>query len=165
MAGQPPRGLYFEEFEIGQTMTTRGRTITEADIVNFAGVSGDYNPLHTDAEYAAKSTFGQRVAHGMLGLSAATGQAYALGFMEGTVMAFTSLDWKFRAPVMIGDTITVEIEIAQKREARAAGGGFVTFNIKVVNQRGETVQKGAWTVLVASKHPATAPAVEGSEGE
>jgi 3-hydroxybutyryl-CoA dehydratase len=146
-----PRGLYFEELEVGQNMTSRGRTITEADIVNFAGVSGDYNPIHTDADFASKTPFGQRIAHGMLGLSAATGQAYALGFMERTVIAFMGLEWKFRAPVLIGDTITVNIEVTEKKDAKRMGGGLVTLDIKVVNQRGEVTQKGEWTVLVAMK--------------
>jgi 3-hydroxybutyryl-CoA dehydratase len=146
-----PRGLYFEELEVGQKMTSRGRTITEADIVNFAGISGDYNPIHTDADFASKTPFGQRIAHGMLGLSAATGQAYALGFMERTVIAFMGLEWKFRAPVLIGDTITVNIEVTEKKDAKRMGGGLVTLDIKVVNQRGEVTQKGEWTVLVALK--------------
>jgi acyl dehydratase len=160
MTAHQPRGLYFEELEVGRTLTTRGRTITEADIVNFAGVSGDYNPMHTDAEFAAKTMFGERVAHGMLGLAAATGQAYALGFLEGTVLAFTGLDWKFRGPIKIGDTLTISIEVAQKRAAESAGGGFVTLNIKVLNQRGETVQKGTWTVLVASRPAESAKSAE-----
>lgn len=144
-------GKYFEELQVGQTFTTRGRTITEADIVNFAGVSGDYNPMHTDAEYAGQTQFGQRVAHGMLGLSVATGLAYATGFMEGTVLAFTGLEWKFRAPVVIGDTIRVELVVSKTRESKAAGGGFVTLEVKVLNQRDEVTQKGSWTVLIASR--------------
>ncbi len=151
-----PRGLYFEELEVGHTMISRGRTITEADVVNFAGVSGDYNPYHTDADFASKTPFGQRIAHGMLGLSAATGQAYALGFMERTVIAFMGLDWKFRAPILLGDTITVQIEVTEKKEAKRMGGGLVTLDVKLVNQRGETTQKGTWTVLVAMKEFAEA---------
>lgn len=144
-------GYYFEEMEEGATFTTRGRTITEADIVNFAGLSGDYNPLHTDAVYAANSHFEQRVAHGALIFSIASGLAYSTGFMDGTVLAFTATDWKFRAPVMIGDTIRVQVKIGKKREAKAAGGGFVTFDVKVLNEDNKAVQKGTWTVLVASQ--------------
>ena len=144
-------GYYFEEMEEKAKFTTRGRTITEADIVHFAGLSGDYNPLHTDAVFAAQSHFGQRVAHGALIFSIASGLAYSTGFMDGTVMAFTASDWKFGAPVMIGDTIRVEVTVGKKREAKAAGGGFVTFEVKVLNQADTTVQKGTWTVLVASQ--------------
>jgi len=145
------RGLYFEEFEIGMEMETRGRTITETDIVNFAGLSGDFNPMHTDETYASTTQFGKRVAHGLLGLSIASGLSYQLGFLEGTVLAFTGLEWKFRAPIVIGDTIRVQVKITKLREMAAAGGGFVSFDVKVVNQDGVATQKGEWTVLVASR--------------
>jgi len=90
-----PAGLYFEEFEIGDKVESVGRTITETDIVNFAGISGDWNLIHTDAEYSATQMFGQRVAHGLLILSIASGQAVRLGFMEDTILAFRGLEWKF----------------------------------------------------------------------
>jgi acyl dehydratase len=145
------QGLYYEEFEIGQGFTSRGRTVTETDIVNFAGVSGDFNPVHTNAEYAAKTQFGKRIAHGALGLSIATGLAYSMGFLEGTVIAFTALDWKFRAPIYIGDTVMVAAEVAKKRDVKQTGGGFVTIDMKLLNQRDEVTQKGTMTVLVAGK--------------
>jgi acyl dehydratase len=145
------QGLYFEEFEVGMELETRGRTITETDIVNFAGLSGDFNPMHTNAVFAEQTQFGKRVAHGLLGLSIASGLAYQLGFMEGTVIAFTGLEWKFRAPVFIGDTIRAAVKVTKLREMTAAGGGFVTFDIRLVNQDGAVTQKGEWTVLVASK--------------
>lgn len=145
------RGLYFEDFEVGLELETRGRTITETDIVNFAGLSGDFNPMHTDAVYGAGTQFGKRVAHGLLGLSIASGLAYQMGFLDGTVIAFTGLEWKFRAPIFIGDTIRVQIQITKLREMKAAGGGFVTFDLKAVNQENTVTQKGEWTVLVASK--------------
>lgn len=145
------RGLYFEDFEDGMALETRARTVSETDIVNFAGLSGDFNPMHTDAVYAEETQFGQRVAHGLLGLSIASGLAYQLGFLEGTVIAFTALDWKFRAPVFIGDTIHAAVKVSKRRPMKAAGGGFVTFDIEVRNQRDEVTQKGSWTVLVASR--------------
>ena len=145
------RGLYFEDFEEGQVLETGARTITEADIVNFAGLSGDYNPMHTNAVYAAGTQFEQRVAHGLLGLSVASGLSYQMGFLEGTVLAFTGLDWKFREPVFIGDTIHAVVKVSKRRQMRSAGGGFVTFDIKVLNQDDKVTQKGEWTVLVASK--------------
>ncbi|MBI5958887.1 MAG: MaoC family dehydratase N-terminal domain-containing protein [Chloroflexi bacterium] len=145
------RGLYFEEFEVGLELETRGRTITEADIVNFAGLSGDFNPMHTNEVFAQATQFGKRVAHGLLVLSVASGLAYQLGFMEGTVIAFTGIDWKFRAPVFIGDTIRVQIKVSSLRAMKSAGGGFVTFDVKVVNQDNAATQKGEWTILVASK--------------
>jgi 3-hydroxybutyryl-CoA dehydratase len=146
-----PQGLYFEEFEVGLELETRGRTITEADIVNFAGLSGDYNPMHTDASFAVSTPFGQRVAHGLLGLSVASGLSYQMGFLEGTVLAFTGLDWRFREPIRIGDTIRVQVKVTKLRAMKAAGGGLVSFEVKVVNQDNKVNQKGEWAILVASK--------------
>jgi acyl dehydratase len=150
--------LYFEDLQVGMTMITKGRTITESDIVNFAGLSGDFNPLHTDAEYAAKTEFGQRIAHGALGLSIATGLANQLGFMEGTVIAFTALDWKYRAPIFIGDTIHVEITVNQSKAMPASGGGFVIFGVKVVKQDDTVTQEGKWTLVVRSRPETADPA-------
>lgn len=146
-----PRGLYFEQFEEGMALETQGRTVTETDIVQFAGLSGDFNPMHTDATYAAKTQFGERVAHGLLGLAIASGLSYQLGFLDGTVLAFTGLEWKFRAPIVIGDTIRVRVKVTKKREMKPAGGGFVTFDVQVVNQNDTVTQKGEWTILVASR--------------
>jgi acyl dehydratase len=148
---EAPIGLYFEDIEPGVQLVTRGRTVTESDIVQFAGLTGDYNPMHTDAEYMKSSAFGQRIAHGMLTLSYAVGQAYQLGFMERTVLAFRGLEMKFSLPVFIGDTIHVELTVGEKKEARRMGGGWVTFEVKIVNQDGKTVQSGTWTILIALK--------------
>jgi len=145
-----PRGRYFEEFEIGDTVETPSRTITETDVVLFAGLSGDYNQLHTDAEFTKGTLFGERVAHGLLGLSIASGLASRTGFAEGTAEAFTTLEWKFRRPIKIGDTIRVRIEARQKKEMARLGGGFVVFDVNVLNQQDETVQKGTWTLLIKS---------------
>jgi acyl dehydratase len=143
-----PSGRYFEEFEVGETIVSAGRTVTETDVVLFAGLSGDYNQLHTDVEYASQTLFGERVAHGLLGLSIASGLAARLGFIEGTAQAFTGLEWKFRAPVKIGDTIHATFEIKRKREMPRLGGGFLTIAVTVLNQGDEIVQKGTWTVLM-----------------
>lgn len=146
-----PRGLHFEEFEIGQRLTTAARTITEADIVRFAGLTGDFNQIHTDAEYAARDTFGQRVAHGMLVQSIATGLAVQSGIIEGTVLAFREQDAKFSLPVFIGDTVHVQIEITEKKALPRLGGGNVTMKYSVVNQHSKAVQRGNWIMLVKSK--------------
>lgn len=146
-----PRGLYFEDLHVGQTYTTAARTVTEADIVNFAGVSGDFNPAHVDIEHATAGQFGKRIAHGLLGLSIASGQAFSLGFFEGTIIAWTGLDWKFRAPILIGDTIHTATEVKKVKARKSVGGGFVTLEVKVLNQKGETTQKGTWTVIVKSR--------------
>jgi 3-hydroxybutyryl-CoA dehydratase len=145
-----PRGRYFEEFEIGTEVETPARTITETDVVLFAGLSGDYNQLHTDAEFTKETLFGERIAHGLLSLSIASGLASRLGVVEGTAEAFTGLEWKFRGPVKIGDTIRVRLKVQRKKAMSRLGGGFVVLGVTVLNQRDETVQKGSWTVLVKS---------------
>lgn len=145
------RGLYFEEYQVGDFVVTPGRTITEADIVNFASLSGDWNAIHVDAEYAKEGMFGERIAHGLLGLSIASGLSVQMGFITGTVIAFMGLDWKFRAAIKIGDTIHVRAEIAETKPVPRLGGGIVVFNVEVLNQRGEATQKGTWSMLVKFK--------------
>ena len=144
------RGLFFEEFQIGDATDSVGRTITEADIVNFAGISGDYNLIHTDAEYAKGELFAQRVAHGLLVLSVASGLAVRLGFMEDTIMAFRGLDWRFSAPVFAGDTVRVRVTVEATKPMRRLDGGLVTLKMEVLNQRDEVVNRGTWEVLVRS---------------
>ncbi|MBI2845226.1 MAG: MaoC family dehydratase N-terminal domain-containing protein [Chloroflexi bacterium] len=131
-------------------MLTPGRTVTETDIVNFAGVSGDYNPLHVDAEFAKGSQFGQRVAHGLLGLALASGLASQLGFINA-VQAFLSVDWKFKAPIYIGDTVKVLVQIKQTKPLSRLGGGIVVLGLTITNQNGEKVQEGEWSVLIKSR--------------
>ena len=146
-----PRGRYFEEFEIGGAVVSAGRTITETDIVMFAGLSGDYTQLHTDAEYARQGMFGQRVAHGLLGLVDAVGLLAQRGFIEGTVLAFRELTWKFSLPVFIGDTIHVKATVTKCKAMRRLGGGAVTFDVQVLNQEDKVVQRGQMVTLIASK--------------
>jgi acyl dehydratase len=146
------RGLYFEEFEVGQKMVSPGRTITESDVVGFAGLSGDFNQIHTDAAYAENSPFGARVAHGLLGLSIASGLALRTGVLEGTVMAFREIiNWKFVKLMYLGDTIHVEMDIITTKALKRLGGGKVELNFNVKNQNDETVMKGVWSVLVMGK--------------
>ena len=146
------RGLYFEDFEVGRKIVTVGRTVAESDIITFAGFSGDYNQIHTDAEFAKGTPFGQRVAHGLLGLSVASGLAMRTGVLEGTVIAFREINnWKFVNPVFIGDTVHVEMEVAETKALPRIGGGSVVITLDVKKQSGETVMKGNWTVLVMSR--------------
>ena len=151
MEADGPRGLYFEEFEIGATMRTRGRTISEADLVQFAALTGDYNPMHTDAEYSRGSSMGERVAHGMLSLSYAIGQAYQLGILERTVLGFRGLEMKFSNPVFIGDTIHAELKVVETKPAHRLGGGVVTLDLRIIKQDGKTAQKGSMTLLMMSR--------------
>lgn len=145
-------GLYFEDFNVGDEWVTRGRTITEADVVAFAGLSGDYNRLHTDAEYCKEHTiFGERIAHGLLGLSIGSGLLVSMGFTEGTVMAFLGVNWNFTGPIKLGDTIHARTQVESKRETKKEDRGIVNFDTEVINQRGEVVQKGTRTLMIARR--------------
>jgi acyl dehydratase len=145
------RGKYFEEFVIGEEVVSPARTITEADVVMFAALTGDYNQLHTDEEFAKTTPFGRRIAHGLLVLSDAVGLLGRLGFIEGTALAFRELTWKFSQPVFMGDTVHVKARCRELKPMARLGGGLVIFDLSVVNQEGRTVQKGEWHVLMASK--------------
>jgi acyl dehydratase len=145
------KGLYFEEFEIGQKLLTAGRTVTESDIVSFAGLSGDYNQIHTDAVLARQGPFGRRVAHGLLVQSIATGLAVQTGFIEGTVLAFRELSCKFSLPIYIGDTIYVQLEIVAMKALPRLGGGQLDMKYSVLNHEGKVVQRGVWIMLIKSK--------------
>jgi acyl dehydratase len=142
------RGMHFEEFEVGLEIQTAPRTITETDIVNFAGLSGDFNFIHTNVEAAKETPFGQRVAHGMLVASIATGLAVQQGFIDGTTLAFRELEWKFTKPVFIGDTVYVQIKVTETKPMPRLGGGLVTFDARVVNQNDDVVHKGEWKMLI-----------------
>jgi len=145
-----PRGMYFDEFQPGIKITTAGRTVTESDIVSFAGLSGDFNQIHVDAEYSRVSPAGQRVAHGLLVLAMVSGLAVQTGMMEGTIIYFREVaEWKFVKPVLIGDTIHAIVEVKEVKEMRRIGAGSVSMEIEVRNQREEVVQRGLWNVLVA----------------
>ena len=141
-------GLHYEEFQSGDSVSSVGRTITESDVVNFAALSGDWNLIHTDAEYSKEHMFGQRVAHGLLILSIASGLCVRLGFLEGTTLAFRSIDWKMQRPVFIADTIRVRITVQETKAMRGTGGGLVNFKVEVLNQRDEVCQRGNWEMLV-----------------
>ena len=145
------KGMCFEDFAIGDTGTSVGRTVTETDIVNFAALSGDWNQIHTDVEYAAGTMYRERIAHGLLVLSIASGLAVRMGFMEGTVQAFMGLDWQFRGPTKIGDTVRVHAEVTELKPMPRLNGGLVTFRMQILNQRDEIVHRGTWSVLMKSK--------------
>ncbi len=145
--GSPPKDSFFEDFRVGHTMVTRGRTVTEADIVNFAGLSGDFHPLHTDAVYAAAHLYGQRIGHGVLGVAIVTGLAMDLGVINKSVIAFRKLTAKFSRPVYIGDTIYARFLIVRLKPMPPLGGGLVEMEVKVFNQRDEVVQTGVWSIV------------------
>jgi len=144
--------MYFEEFDPGQKIISAGRTVTESDIVTFAGLSGDYTQIHTDAEFSKNTPFGQRVAHGLLGMAIASGLAAQTGVLEGTVLAFREIvEWKFVKPIFIGDTIHVEMEVKETKAMPRIGGGAVALVLQLKNQHADVLMKGTWSVLMASK--------------
>jgi len=146
------RGLYFEEFEVGQRIITSGRTVTESDLVTFAGLSGDYNQIHTDAEFSKNTPFGQRVVHGLLGLSIASGLAMRTGVLEGTVLAFREINqWKFIKPLFIGDTVHAVMSVKEAKALPRIGAGSLLITVELKNQQDEVLMKGEWTALVLSK--------------
>lgn len=145
-------GLYFEEFFVGQKVTTVGRTVTEYDVNTFAGLSGDYNQIHTDAEFSKNTPIGQRIAHGILGLSIASGLAMRTGILEGTVIVFREItEWKFVKPIFINDTIHVDLVVKETKALPRIGGGAVSIELEVKNQKDEVCHRGTWNVLVLSK--------------
>ncbi len=151
MALSSLHGLYFEEFIVGDKASSTTRTITESDIVAFAGISGDYNELHTSETYAFKPLFGKRIAHGLLGLSVASGMAFQMGFLIGTADAFRGLEWEFSLPIFAGDTVHLEAEVVETKAFPRLGNGRVAFKVALVNQDGKVTQRGTWTMLVRSK--------------
>ena len=147
----PPR-RYWDDIAVGEEYESPGRTVTEADIVLFAGLSGDYNVLHTDAEFMKGSIFGERIAHGLLGLAIQSG-LLTRAMPPYATIAFGGLRWKFKAPIKIGDTIHVRARVLQKEETKG-DRGVVTLERTVLNQRGEVVQQGETDLIVERRPPA-----------
>ena len=143
------RSLYFDDFQVGQKFISKARTLTEADIVNFAGVSWDHNQLHTDAKYAGQTQYGRRIAHGLLGVIAHAGLTYQL--TEDSILALLELSWKFHLPIYIGDTIHVEQTVKELRESTTGDRGILTFEKEVKNQKNEVVQTGRTTILLSKR--------------
>jgi len=143
-----PRALRFEEFEVGQAWRPPARTITEADVVAFAGLSGDANPVHTDAVFAAAGRFGRPIAHGLLGLAVAGGFLSRVGVIDGTAVALLDVGWSFRAPIYPGDTIAATIRVEETREISDPTRGIVTFGFELTDQRDELAQRGRHVFMV-----------------
>ncbi len=145
-------GLYWEEWNEGAEFTTAGRTVTEADIVMFAGLSGDYNPLHVNEEYCKSTDYGGRIAHGPLVYAIAAGLLFQLHLYDDTLVAFLGFEnLRFQKPVKIGDTIHAKIKVLERRETSRPERGVMKRLLQVVNQRGEIVQEGIQTFLLKRK--------------
>jgi 3-hydroxybutyryl-CoA dehydratase len=150
-------GRYFEEFHVGEKVTTGTRRITDGDIMTFAELSGDNNRIHTDEEFSRNGPFGKRVAHGLLGLSIASGLLWKTGMLDGTVIAFREVnEWKFVKPVLIDDVVYAELESLETKALPRIGGGSVVVGVELKNQANEVCMKGKWTLLVMSRPAAKA---------
>jgi acyl dehydratase len=151
--------LYFDDVEPGQEWESLGRTITEADVVNFAGLSGDFNPIHMDHEFARTTLFRRPIAHGLLVLSVASGLGLHCPPMR-TLAFLVIRDWQFKAPVFAGDTVRVRTRVLEK-EARSRGRrGVVTWQRQIVNQEGKVVQEGVTQTMVEGRAAAGAAGAE-----
>jgi acyl dehydratase len=141
---------YYEDIAAGEEYESPGRTVTETDIVLFAGLSGDYNVLHTDAEFMKTSIFGERIAHGLLGLAIQSG-LFSRATKAYAILAFVGLRWKFKGPIKIGDTVRLRARVSAKHDDDKPDRGLVTVQRTLVNQRGEVVQEGETDVLVEKR--------------
>jgi acyl dehydratase len=145
-------GLYYEDFDVGQTIETRGMTVTEAHVVAFAGLSGDFNPIHTDEVAARDTPFGTRIAHGQLGMILSAGLINQTGVHSGTTIALLGYrEWTFLKPILFGDTIRVRVTVENKRETKKPDRGILMRKIEILNQREEIVQRGYSDLMVKRK--------------
>ncbi|HEX6979733.1 MAG TPA: MaoC/PaaZ C-terminal domain-containing protein [Alphaproteobacteria bacterium] len=146
-------GCWFEDFKVGEVRLSPGRTITEHDIMAFAGLTGDYSQVHTDEEFCKKTEFGTRIAHGLLGLSIAQGLAWRTNYTQGTGVASLAWNkWTFRKPIKIGDTVRVRWRLIEKRESKSRPGmGIIVEFVELLNQHGEVVQDGEHVTMVRRK--------------
>lgn len=151
------RGLWFDDYLPGQQFDSAARTVTEADVVAFAGLSGDYNPLHVDAEYARRTPFRQRIAHGLLVEAIASGLAHGTGIFDGTISALAEIEIRFQRPVFLGDTVRLRLEVAEVESDPGPKRGRVRFTTIVTKQTGEPVLEGSWSVVFLRRRPGRAP--------
>jgi len=135
--------LYYDDLEIGQVLRTPARTVTETDLVTFAMLSGDWNAIHSDAEFAGRTFYGQRVVHGLFGIALLTGLMERAGWFSDSALAMLGIErWSFRGPIFVGDTLRCEMEVLDKRVTSKGDRGIVARRFTLHNQRDEVVQSG-----------------------
>ena len=143
-----PKGRYFEDFEVGEEIVTHARTVTGADIVNFACISGDFNEIHSNFEYCKHTPFGEPIAHGPLVYAIAGGLWHAAGVNDGTILALLGVDeWRLVSPVKHGDTIHLVARVAEKRETSKPDRGVVIFDRRIVKHDGVVAQTMKTTLM------------------
>jgi acyl dehydratase len=158
--GYAMRGLHFDDFDEGRQFFSASRTVTEADVVNFAGLSGDFNPLHTDETFAQQTPVRTRIAHGMLSMAIATGLANQMGIFEGTTLALMQQTIHYKGMVRFGDTIRLVMTVSSRKESKNPKRGVVTFQVDVLNQKDETIIGSEWTLMMARRAEAAEAAEE-----
>ncbi len=152
-------GYYFEDFSAGQTFVSGGRTITETDLTMFSMLSGDWNPIHADAEFAKSTRFGQRVVHGVLGIAVSTGMMHEMGIFHDSVIAMLGYrEWNFLAPLLVNDTIHLELTILSTELGKSGKSGKIGRRFQLINQHGKVAQEGESDVLVLTRQGLAAPA-------
>jgi acyl dehydratase len=149
--GYVMRGLHYEDFEPGKAYFSASRTVTEADVVNFAGLSGDFNPLHTDQTFAEKTVIKERIAHGMLSMAVATGLANQMGIFEGTTVALMQQTIQYKGMVRFGDTIRIVMTVKERKETKNPSRGVVVFDVPILNQKDEPVVQAEWVLMMARR--------------
>ena len=145
-----PQHLYFDDVEVGQRWESLGRTITEADIVNFAGLSGDFNPIHMDHEFAKATPFRRPIAHGLLVFSIASGLGLYAPPMR-TLAIVSIQDWQFKGPIFAGDTIHVRSTVLVKEVRSRGRRGEITWHREILNQDGKSIQEGTTITLIQGR--------------
>lgn len=141
--------LYYGDLEVGQVLRTPARTVTETDLVSFAMLSGDWNAIHTDVEFAGRTFYGQRVVHGLFGMALLTGLMERAGWWSESALAMLGIEaWSFVKPIFVGDTLRCEMEILDKRVTSKGDRGIVGRRLTLLNQRGEVVQTGQIGIMV-----------------
>lgn len=144
---------YYEDWVEGDEFVTPARTMTETDLVIFAGLTGDYNELHTNETFMKESQFGKRIGHGLLGLAVSHGLLFRTGFLEGTVLAFLDVEsWKFMAPFFIGDTLRVKFRVHEAKASKSKPDrGIVKLYLELMNQDDKLIQSGYKTLMIKRK--------------
>ena len=142
--------LFMDDVDIGQSWTSPARTVTETDLVNFAGISGDFNPIHMDHEFARSGPFRKPIAHGILVMSISSG--LSLNSPPMRTLAFVGIrDWQFLEPVFIGDTLHVRTTVMEKEIRTRGKRALITWQREIVNQQEKVLQKGFTLTLVEGR--------------